>query len=461
MYIKIFIILYFKLKIMIFIIMIYIWYILYKNRVKWFNKHILYKTKFWNILSKIFSNNINSYNIYMKYFSFLFLFIWSLWFVYTSYITYNKFSEIEIINQLSSKEQPLNFENLISINSLNYSWSYYVFMDWNLFAINQEESNKYINNNKIINKNEFKNKVIKWDIKIYPTDQEEIKKVKWDIIFLNNFNTEIKEALWIWIWSTYFNISDKWTDYLWLFSSLLNIVFFWVIWYFLYISLKKMWWDSWNTFKSSLINREDVNNLVEYWWNKHLLKTIEELIKLYKVNSKIDTVKWILLYGPPWTGKTLFWKYLSKKLNIPFYYLSAWQFRNKYYWWTWESVRNLFTKIRKELVTKKMSNAIIFLDELDSIWSKRTQSHEATWEWLNQLLTEIDWFKKEDWIIIIWATNLADNLDSALLSRFNLKHYVWLPNKDERKEILYNQLKYLYDNYTKDWYITLQWWFNK
>lgn len=60
-----------------------------------------------------------------------------------------------------------------------------------------------------------------------------------------------------------------------------------------------------------------------------------------------------------------------------------------------------------------MKPSIIFIDEIDAIGKKRSnnQSNDA----LNQLLTEMDGFEKEDKVFIVGATNRLGALDSALL----------------------------------------------
>ena len=58
--------------------------------------------------------------------------------------------------------------------------------------------------------------------------------------------------------------------------------------------------------------------------------------------------------------------------------------------------------------------------------------------WVNQLLTEMDGFRKEELVFVVGTTNFADALDSALLrpGRFELAIEIPAPNEEDRKAIL-------------------------
>jgi len=99
-------------------------------------------------------------------------------------------------------------------------------------------------------------------------------------------------------------------------------------------------------------------------------------------------------------------------------------------------VRELFKK------AKAASPAIIFIDEIDTIWRKRwwwhTWGHQEQEQTLNQILTEMDGFDTNSNVIVIAATNRPDTLDGALMRswRFDRKIMVGNPTLDERKLIL-------------------------
>ena len=99
-------------------------------------------------------------------------------------------------------------------------------------------------------------------------------------------------------------------------------------------------------------------------------------------------------------------------------------------------VRELFE------LAKEKSPAIIFIDEIDSIGSKRldssTSGDREVQRTLMQLLAEMDGFESTNSVKIIAATNRPELLDKALLrpGRFDKIIEIGLPNSDARLEIL-------------------------
>ena len=156
--------------------------------------------------------------------------------------------------------------------------------------------------------------------------------------------------------------------------------------------------------------------------------------KYLKMGAKIP--KGVLLVGPAGCGKTLLARAIAGESNVPFFYVSGSSFIELFVGVGSSRVRNLFE------AAKKQQPCLIFIDELDSIGKVRGLSmsggNEEREQTLNQLLTEMDGFEKNDKIIILGATNRVDVLDPALLrpGRFDRKVVVNLPDIKEREEIL-------------------------
>lgn len=74
---------------------------------------------------------------------------------------------------------------------------------------------------------------------------------------------------------------------------------------------------------------------------------------------------------------------------------------------------------------KKRAPCVIFIDEIDSVGSKRTNSvlHPYANQTINQLLSEMDGFHQNEGVIVLGATNRRDDLDQALLrpGRFDVE----------------------------------------
>lgn len=167
-------------------------------------------------------------------------------------------------------------------------------------------------------------------------------------------------------------------------------------------------------------------------------ETIELPIKKPELFEEIgiDPPKGILLYGPPGTGKTLLAKAVANQTNATFIKLVASEFVNKFLGEGARYVRQVFE------LAKEKSPAIIFIDEIDAIGTKRTHGTQGAdrevQRTLMQLLSELDGFESRGNVGIIAATNRPDILDDALIrpGRFDRTIEVPLPNKNGRINIL-------------------------
>ena len=146
--------------------------------------------------------------------------------------------------------------------------------------------------------------------------------------------------------------------------------------------------------------------------------------------------KGVILYGPPGTGKTLLAKAVAGEAKVPFFQVSGSAFEDMLVGVGAKRVRDLFAK------AVKSAPAIIFIDEIDSVGSKRgkfeTTAGSLADQTLNQLLAEMDGFSSRTGVIVMAATNRLDVLDDALLrpGRFDRHIQVTLPDIKERVEIL-------------------------
>lgn len=167
-------------------------------------------------------------------------------------------------------------------------------------------------------------------------------------------------------------------------------------------------------------------------------ETVELPIKKPELFKEIgiDPPKGILLYGPPGTGKTLLAKAVANETNATFIKIVASEFVNKYLGEGSRIVRDVFD------MAKEKSPAIIFIDEIDAIGTKRVGSSEGAdrevQRTLMQLLAELDGFDSRGDVGIIGATNRPDILDEALLRPGRFDRTIEVPNpvKESRKKIL-------------------------
>lgn len=159
--------------------------------------------------------------------------------------------------------------------------------------------------------------------------------------------------------------------------------------------------------------KEDLMTVVDFLKNP----------KEYK-DAGAEIPKGILLYGPPGTGKTLLAKAIAGEANVKFRAASGSDFDEKYVGVGSSRIRKMFAE------AKKNAPCIIFIDEIDSLGSRRhakqTGSDRQT---LNTLLSEMDGFDGSDGVVVIAATNRLEDLDSALTrpGRFDNHFAVSLP----------------------------------
>lgn len=137
----------------------------------------------------------------------------------------------------------------------------------------------------------------------------------------------------------------------------------------------------------------------------------------------------VLLYGPPGTGKTMIAKAIAKEVGATFYAVKGSDIVSK---WVGESERNineLFEAARKE------ERAIIFIDEMDSLFGQRgVDTHND--KRVNEFLQQIDGFAGQSPnLLILGATNRPWDVDGAAVrsGRFSQKIYVPLPDFTARK----------------------------
>lgn len=139
----------------------------------------------------------------------------------------------------------------------------------------------------------------------------------------------------------------------------------------------------------------------------------------------VEPPKGILLYGPPGCGKTLLAKAVASEAEAAFISIVGSELVQKFIGEGARIVRELFQLARRK------APAIVFIDELDSIASRRidigTSGEREVQRTLMQLLAEIDGFKPLDGVKIIAATNRVDILDPAILRPGRLDRLIEIP----------------------------------
>jgi len=163
----------------------------------------------------------------------------------------------------------------------------------------------------------------------------------------------------------------------------------------------------------------------------------------------------VLMYGPPGTGKTLLAKASVGELNrqangsvkFLFYSVAASDIRSKWEGGTEKNIAAMFqtashqAKIEEEKINRSASKkikvkSVLFLDEVESIAQSRDKGGDN--RALTTLLQKMDGMKSEDNVVIMAATNIPWDLDTAFVRRFSASVFVDLPDFLTRVELLLN-----------------------
>eukprot|EP01063_Lacrimia_lanifica_P004305 TRINITY_DN123_c0_g3_i1.p1 TRINITY_DN123_c0_g3~~TRINITY_DN123_c0_g3_i1.p1 ORF type:complete len:694 (+),score=376.38 TRINITY_DN123_c0_g3_i1:56-2137(+) len=143
-----------------------------------------------------------------------------------------------------------------------------------------------------------------------------------------------------------------------------------------------------------------------------------------------------LLTGKPGTGKTLLAKAVAGEAGVAFFSAGGADFIEIFGGSGPKRVRELFTE------AKKNAPAVIFIDELDAVGSKRSSSGDQGIggeenRTTNALLAEMDGMETNDNVVVFAATNHPEALDSALMraGRFDRKIAIPVPDEKARAEL--------------------------
>ncbi|KAJ1822845.1 26S proteasome regulatory subunit 6A [Coemansia sp. RSA 2599] len=174
-------------------------------------------------------------------------------------------------------------------------------------------------------------------------------------------------------------------------------------------------------------------------------KQVEELVEAVVLpmthaerfkNLGIKPPKGVLMYGPPGTGKTLLARACAAQTQSTYLKLAGPQLVQMFIGDGSKMVRDAFA------LAKEKAPAIIFIDELDAIGTKRFDSDKSgdreVQRTMLELLNQLDGFGSDDRIKVIAATNRIDILDPALLrsGRLDRKIEFPLPNEEARARII-------------------------
>jgi hypothetical protein len=164
---------------------------------------------------------------------------------------------------------------------------------------------------------------------------------------------------------------------------------------------------------------EEINNWIKYG---------QTLLSTGDLGKKLKKGYRALFYGPPGTGKTLTATLLGKSNQMDVYRIDLSMVVSKYIGETEKNLASVFDMAENK-------NWILFFDEADALFGKRTATKDSKDRYANQeisyLLQRIEDFPG----IVILATNLKSNIDDAFARRFQSMIYFPIPTTELRSEL--------------------------
>lgn len=145
----------------------------------------------------------------------------------------------------------------------------------------------------------------------------------------------------------------------------------------------------------------------------------------------------VLLYGPPGTGKTMIAKAIAHEVGATFYSVKSSDIVSKWVGESEQNIKALFDTAKQDKL------AVIFIDELESLFAARGQDSTNDRR-VTEFLQHIDGFDgRAENLLLLGATNLPWNVDTAALrpGRFSEKIYVPLPDLEAREYLVRRRLR--------------------
>lgn len=184
---------------------------------------------------------------------------------------------------------------------------------------------------------------------------------------------------------------------------------------------------TWDDLVLSLDVMDEIDHL--HTW----LRQGKELVNRWGLEKSIKAGYRSLFFGPPGTGKTLTATLLGASVGVDVYRIDLSMVVSKYIGETEKNLAGVFDQAENK-------NWILFFDEADALFGKRTQTSSSNDRHANQeisyLLQRVEDFPG----VVILASNIKANIDEAFARRFQSIIYFPLPDETERLRLWNNLL---------------------
>lgn len=170
--------------------------------------------------------------------------------------------------------------------------------------------------------------------------------------------------------------------------------------------------------------KQQLYNVCAHVWQRHKVYDEWNMESRYAYGRNVSA----LFVGPPGTGKTMAVHVISDMLELPLYRIDISQIVDKYIGETEKRLEEVFNVAEK-------NNAILFFDEADSIFGKRSEVNEAKDKYANTEVSYILQRMEEYDGIVILATNYKKNIDDAFMRRIRYLVEFPFPNEEIRRQL--------------------------
>ncbi|MFZ4875524.1 ATP-binding protein [Janthinobacterium sp. Mn2066] len=167
---------------------------------------------------------------------------------------------------------------------------------------------------------------------------------------------------------------------------------------------------------------EEIDQIVTW------LRQPQHILRSWGLEKTVKPGYRSLFYGPPGTGKTLTASLIGKAVGADVYRIDLSMVVSKYIGETEKNLANVFDQAQNK-------NWILFFDEADALFGRRTQTSNSNDRHANQeisyLLQRVEDFPG----VVILATNLKANIDPAFSRRFQSEVYFSMPDSEQRQRL--------------------------
>lgn len=168
--------------------------------------------------------------------------------------------------------------------------------------------------------------------------------------------------------------------------------------------------------------REEVHQITAWVRNEHIL------MKTWHLNRQLKPGYRALFYGPPGTGKTMTAGVLGGVLKMPVYRVDLSRIVSKYIGETEKNLAVLFDHAA-------FGDMILFFDEADALFGKRTETNSSNDRHANQQIAYLLQRIEDCPGVVILASNLKANIDSAFSRRLQAAIRFGIPDADARLKL--------------------------